>query len=196
MKNKTLLILLASALALLLQAFPSIAQNRSLTVKGVVSDTSGEPLIGVMVYVQGNKSGSVTDLSGRYSLSGVKPNASLVFSMMGYEEQVIPVDGRSAIDVVMRDDSVLLEEAVSIGYGSQRKVTLTGSVATTTGDELVKNSSVNLSQGLAGRMSGVIVNNRSGEPGRDDAVMFIRGRSTLGDNSPLIIIDGVQGRGE
>jgi TonB-dependent SusC/RagA subfamily outer membrane receptor len=89
---------------------------------------------------------------------------------------------------------MVLEEAVAIGYGVQSKLTLTGSVTQTTGTELVKNSSVNLSQGLAGRLSGVIVNSRSGEPGKDDATMYIRGRSTLGDNSPLIIIDGVPGR--
>ena len=196
MRIKPFRILIAALLLLLAGGVSAFAQNRSLTVQGVVSDTNGEPLVGAMVYVQGNKSGSVTDAAGRYTLSGVKPNGVLIYSMMGFEEQSIPVDGRSEIDVVLRDDSVLLEEAVSIGYGSQRKVTLTGSVATTTGDELVKNSSVNLSQGLAGRMSGVIVNNRSGEPGKDDAVMYIRGRSTLGDNSPLIIIDGVQGRGD
>ena len=196
MRRKSILMLLTATLLAMLAGWSVSAQNRNLSVQGVVSDSNGEPLIGVMVYVQGNKSGSVTDAAGKYLLSGVRPNAVLVFSLMGYEEQNIPVDGRTEIDVVLRDDSVLLDEAVSIGYGSQRKVTLTGSVATTTGEELVKNSSINLSQGLAGRMSGVIVNNRSGEPGRDDAVMFIRGRSTLGDNSPLIIIDGVQGRGE
>ena len=161
-----------------------------------MTDSKGEPLAGAMVYVQGSSNGSMTGSNGRYSLGGVPAKATLVASMMGYEEQSVAVDGRTSIDFVLRDDSEILDEAVAIGYGNQRKVTLTGSVATTTGEELVKNSSVNLSQGLAGRMSGVIVNNRSGEPGRDDAVMFIRGRSTLGDNSPLIIIDGVQGRGD
>ncbi len=196
MRLKSFLMLLTVSLLTLLGGAAVSAQNKSLTVQGVVSDANGDPLAGVMVYVQGSRSGSATDLSGRYTLSGVKPNATLTYSMMGYEEQNIPVEGRTAIDVVLRDDAMVLEEAVSIGYGSQRKVTLTGSVATTSGAELVKNSSVNLSQGLAGRLSGVIVNNRSGEPGKDDAVMFIRGRSTLGDNSPLIIIDGVPGRGD
>ena len=98
------------------------------------------------------------------------------------------------VNVALETDSELLEEAVAIGYGSQSKITLTGSVTQTSGAELVKNSSVNLSQGLAGRLSGVVVSNRSGEPGNDDATMFIRGRSTLDDNSPLIIIDGIPGR--
>jgi len=186
--------LLAAGLLLCLAGLPALAQN--LRVQGTVTDTKGEALVGAMVYVQGTSNGSMTGNDGRYSLSGVPSKASLVISMMGYEELTVPVDGRTSIDVQLRDDAEILKEAVAIGYGNQRKVTLTGSVATTTGEELVKNSSVNLSQGLAGRMSGVIVNNRSGEPGRDDAVMFIRGRSTLGDNSPLIIIDGVQGRGD
>ena len=194
MRTKTVLMLLAAGLLLCLPCLPGRAQN--VRVQGVVSDTKGEPVAGAMVYVQGTSNGVMTAANGRYSLSGVPAKATLVVSMMGYEEQSVAVDGRTTIDFTLRDDHEILDEAVAIGYGNQRKVTLTGSVATTTGEELVKNSSVNLSQGLAGRMSGVIVNNRSGEPGRDDAVMFIRGRSTLGDNSPLIIIDGVQGRGD
>ena len=188
--------MLLAATLLILCAGAAIAQNRTLKVQGVVSDAKGETLIGAMVYVQGTSNGAMTDASGRYTISGVQPNATLVASLMGYEEQTTKVDGRTAIDFVMKEDAMVLEEAVAIGYGSQRKVTLTGSVTTTSGDALVKNSSVNLSQGLAGRVSGVIVNNRSGEPGRDDAVMYIRGRSTLGNNSPLIIIDGVPGRGD
>ncbi len=188
--------LLAAGVLLCLTGLTLWGQNGTLRVQGTVSDTKGEPVVGAMVYVQGTSNGSMTGSGGRYSLSGVPAKGTLVVNMMGYEEQSVAVDGRSTIDFVLRDDHEVLDEAVAIGYGNQRKVTLTGSVATTTGEELVKNSSVNLSQGLAGRMSGVIVNNRSGEPGRDDAVMFIRGRSTLGDNSPLIIIDGVQGRGD
>ena len=194
MRTKSVLKFLAAGLLLCLASLPGWAQN--IRVQGTVTDSKGEPLAGAMVYVQGSSNGSMTGSNGRYSLGGVPAKATLVASMMGYEEQSVAVDGRTAIDFVLRDDTEILDEAVAIGYGNQRKVTLTGSVATTTGEELVKNSSVNLSQGLAGRMSGVIVNNRSGEPGRDDAVMFIRGRSTLGDNSPLIIIDGVQGRGD
>ena len=195
MRKQLLLTLLAMSLLLTFSGFGAFAQNR-LKVQGVVTDTKGEAVAGAMVLVKGTQNGAMTDASGRYILNGVASNATLVASILGYEEQSVGVDGRTAIDFVLKDDNLVLEEAVAIGYGNQRKVTLTGSVTSTTGEELVKNSSVNLSQGLAGRMSGVIVNNRSGEPGRDDAVMFIRGRSTLGDNSPLIIIDGVQGRGE
>ena len=191
---------LFSILAVLLLIAPlagpqAQAQNR-IRVQGTVVDSQGQPVIGAMVIVKGTQNGAMTDENGHYTLNSVPASATVTASLIGYEEASEAVNGRTTVDFVLRDDNLVLEEAVAIGYGNQRKVTLTGSVATTTGDELVKNSSVNLSQGLAGRMSGVIVNNRSGEPGRDDAVMFIRGRSTLGDNSPLIIIDGVQGRGD
>ena len=186
------LLCLLSALFILAPATLS-AQSQKIT--GTVSATTGETLVGVFVMVKGTSNGVTTDGNGRYSISAGK-DAVLVASLMGYETLEVKVNGRSKVDFTLKEDSMLLQEAVSIGYGNQSKITLTGSVAQTSGAELVKNSSVNLSQGLAGRMSGVIVNNRSGEPGKDDAVMFIRGRSTLGDNSPLIIIDGVEGRGD
>jgi len=170
------------------------AQNRS--VSGTVTSTSGEPLVGVGVFVKNTTNGTVTDIDGRFSLSNVPENAVLVASTIGYQSAEVNTGNLSSVSIKMEDDAMLLEETVVVGYGSQKKVTLTGSVATTSGEALVKSSTVNLSQGLAGRLSGVIVNNRSGEPGKDDATMFIRGRSTLGDNSPLIIIDGIPGRGD
>ena len=179
------------ALACVLSLTAAFAQNR--TVTGVVSATSGESVIGAGVLVDGTTKGVTTDLDGKYSID-VPGDAVLVVSSIGYKTVKVKVNDRAVVNVTLENDSQLLEEAVAVGYGNQSKLTLTGSVAQTTGRELVKNSSVNLSQGLAGRMPGVIVNNRSGEPGKDDATMFIRGRSTLGSNTPLIIIDGVPGR--
>ncbi len=181
-------------LTVLIASATSFAQTR--TVKGVVKDTNGEPIMGAGVFVKGTTQGTVTDLDGNYSIPGVANGAVLTARSIGYKEVEVNSGTRSVVDITLESDAELLEETVVVGYGSQRKLTLTGSVATTTGTALVKNSSVNLSQGLAGRLSGVIVNNRSGEPGKDDAVMYIRGRSTLGDNSPLIIIDGIPGRGD
>ncbi|MCQ2170040.1 MAG: TonB-dependent receptor [Bacteroidales bacterium] len=179
--------------AFLMLSVMAFAQNR--TVSGVVSSTNGEALIGAGVVIKGTTTGTVTDLDGRYSIS-VPANAVLQFTSVGYKTLDVNTGNKTKVDVILEDDSQLLEEAVAIGYGNQRKLTLTGSVTSTSGKELVKNSSVNLSQGLAGRLSGVVVNNRSGEPGHDDAVMYIRGRSTLGDNTPLIVIDGVIGRSD
>lgn len=173
----------------------TLAYAQNVKVTGVVSATSGESIIGVGVLIEGTAQGVTTDLDGRYSIE-VPSNGTLVFSSIGYKTLAVKVNGRTKIDVKLENDNELLDEAVAVGYGTQRKITTTGSVTTTTGDRLQKSSSMNLSQGLAGRVSGVIVNNRSGEPGKDDAVMYIRGRSTLGDNSPLIIIDGIPGRGD
>ncbi len=184
---------LFSAMAVVIMTATTFAQDR--TVTGTVSATNGEALIGAGVVIKGTTNGTVTDLDGRFSLS-VPANAVLQFTSVGYKTLDVKIGNKSKIDVILEDDAQLLEEAVAIGYANQSKLTLTGSVASTSGRELVKNSSVNLSQGLAGRLSGVIINNRSGEPGRDDATMFIRGRSTFGNNSPLIIIDGIEGREE
>lgn len=174
--------------------FCVLAQG-SISVSGVVRDGSGVPLVGVAVQEKGSSKGVTTDSDGQYVIR-TRGDATLIYSSIGYKTIEILVGNRSSIDVVMEDDAQIIEQAVAIGYGSQSKLTLTGSVAQTSGNELVKSSSVNLSQGLAGRLSGIIVNNRSGEPGADDAIMFIRGRSTLGNNSPLIIIDGIPGRGD
>lgn len=184
---------LTLAIACVLSLSLAYAQNK--TVTGVVSATSGESVIGAGVLIEGTTTGVTTDIDGKYTIE-VPADGALVFSSIGYKTVTVKVDGRTTIDVVLQNDTQLLDEAVAVGYGSQRKITLTGSVSSATGNELVKNSSANLSQGLAGRMAGVIVNSRSGEPGNDDAVMYIRGRSTLGDNSPLIIIDGIPGRGD
>ena len=188
---KTVKQLLAAFLLIAATSVGAYAQSHK--VSGVVSSTTGESLIGAGVMVKGTTTGAVTDINGAYQLV-VPDNATLVFSCVGYKTVEYVPGARTTLDVILEDDKQLLEESVVVGYGTQSKITLTGSVTSTSGGDLMKNSSVNLSQGLAGRMSGVIVSNRSGEPGRDDATIFIRGRSTLGDNSPLIIIDGVPGR--
>ena len=136
MKGKLTTLLLAICLLPGLFCSPLAAQTRNISVKGTVTDTKGEPLVGVMVYVQGSTSnGSLTGADGKYSLSGVSSKATIIASFMGYEEVHEAVDGRNVIDFVLKEDSELLDEAVAIGYGNQRKLTLTGSVATTSGSE-------------------------------------------------------------
>jgi TonB-linked SusC/RagA family outer membrane protein len=179
----------------MLMAFSIGAMAQTQAISGVVSGATGENLVGVTVFVKGTTIGAETDDHGKYSIKA-KKGETLVFSLIGYKDLEVVVGDKTKVDAVLAEDAILLQEAVAIGYGNQSKLTLTGSVAQTSGTALQKNSTVNLSQGLAGRISGVIVNNRSGEPGKDDATMFIRGRSTLGDNTPLIIIDGVPGREE
>ena len=171
-----------------------LPQNDKITVSGIVKSSDNEPLAGAMVYLKGvttvGSSSSMTDEDGYYTIT-VPSDAVIVASLLGFTDLEQNVGGRSVVDFVLEVESTFLDDVVVVGYGTQSKLTLTGSVAQTSGRELVKNSGVNISQGLAGRLSGVIVSNRTGEPGKDDATMFIRGRSTLGDNSPLIVIDGV-----
>lgn len=198
--RNTIVKLLLTAVAFTVMATSSFASSipqdkKTVTVEGIVmGGADQELLIGAMVYVKGiattTASSTMTDSKGHYSLS-VPSDAVIVASLLGFKEQEQAVGGRSRIDFLLESESTLLDDAVVIGYGTQSKLTLTGSVAQTSGRELIKNSSVNISQGLAGRLSGVIVSNRTGEPGKDDATMFIRGRSTLGENKPLIVIDGV-----
>lgn len=171
------------------------ATEQAHTIKGRVLDETGESIIGANIMVKETKKGTITNIDGDFTLSVERPTVTLIITYIGYVSQEIKVDASSGpIKVVMKTEDTALDEVVVVGYGTQKKLTLTGSTTSTSGTSLQQNSSVNLSQGLAGRLSGVIVNNRSGEPGKDDAVMFIRGRSTLGNNSPLIIIDGVAGR--
>lgn len=167
----------------------------SKAVQGRVIDSNGDPIIGASIIIKGRKAqGTITDAEGHFMLTNVPNNGSLEISYVGFSTVEIPVHGKTSFEITMKEDAKELDEVVAIGYGTQRKITLTGSTASTTGKALEANSSVNLSQGLAGRLSGVIINNRSGEPGKDDAIMYIRGRSTLGNNNPLIIIDGIAGR--
>lgn len=123
-------------------------------IKGVVASVNGEAIVGATIMVKGNNSlGTVTGEGGRFTLS-VPPGTTLVASFIGYQTEEVPVGTRTNVEIRMAEDTKAIDEVVVMGYGSQRKVTLTGSVATTSGESLVKSSSVNLSQGLAGRISG------------------------------------------
>lgn len=167
------------------------AQQKS--IKGTVVDATGEPLIGVNVSVKGTTIGIITDIDGNYSLE-VPTNATLVFSYIGYRTQELSVGNQTTINITMQEDTQNIDEVVVVGYGVQKKETVTGSVSTLKGDDLVKSPVANLSNAIAGKMSGVVTYQRSGEPGYDGATIRIRGSNTLGNNDPLIVIDGVAAR--
>ena len=171
--------------------FSASAQERTIT--GKVTDEKGEILPGVNVLVQGTTRGTATDAKGMYSISA-DGNATLIFSFIGYKRQEAGVNGRNKIDLQLETDASALEEVVVVGYGTQKKTTLTGSVAQVEGKDLVKSPQPNLTNSLAGRTPGLIANNRSGEPGNDGSTLLIRGRSTTGDASPLIVVDGIANR--
>jgi TonB-linked SusC/RagA family outer membrane protein len=172
----------------------SIASVADRTVSGTVKDNNGKPISGAIVQIKSTTVGVTTDTDGRFSLN-VPDNATLQVSFVGYYLKEVAVGTQTTIDVVLIEDIGLLEEIVVIGYGTQKKGILTGSVATTDGEDIAKSPAINMGQSLEGRLPGVVINNRSGRPGEDGISINIRGKSTTGNNDPLILIDGIAGRG-
>lgn len=172
--------------------FTTTAFSQS-TIIGTVTDADGgDPLIGVNILIQGTTTGTITDFDGNYSIEANTGDV-LVFSYTGYAEQELTVGASTTMDVVMAAGSVL-DEVVVVGYGSQKKATVTGAVAQLKGDILVESPSVNLGTTLAGRLPGLVVVQNSGRPGDDDATIRIRGTNTLGNSNPLVVIDGIPDR--
>ncbi|WP_425423139.1 SusC/RagA family TonB-linked outer membrane protein [Spirosoma panaciterrae] len=169
----------------------AFAQTR---VSGKVTDAQGLALPGVSIVVKGTTTGTVSAADGAYSLNVPNRTATLVFSYIGFVSQEIPLNNRSEISISMASDDKMLNEVVVVGYGEQKKETVTGSVATVKGNDLVKSPAVNLTNSIAGRMPGVIATNASGEPGYDGSTIRIRGTNSLGNNDALIVIDGVPAR--
>ncbi len=162
-------------------------------VKGTVVDMTGEPLIGVNVSAKGTTIGTITDVDGNYSLD-VPSGTTLVFSFIGYKTAEVPVGNQSVINQTLNEDTQNIDEVVVVGYGTQKKVTVTGSVASLKGEELKASPTTNLTNGMVGRMPGVIGFQRSDEPGGGGTTIRIRGTNSTGNNDPLIVIDGVAGR--
>jgi len=165
---------------------------QGIAITGTVTDAEGLPLPGASITIKGTSLGDITDADGVYTLRVPNENATLVFSYIGYISQETIVGSRRTIDIMLIEETRQIDEVVVIGYGTQRKVTLTGSVVAIKGTEVVKSPSVNVTSSLAGRLPGVIINTRVGEPGRDNPSLYIRGRSTTGNSSALVIIDGVE----
>jgi TonB-linked SusC/RagA family outer membrane protein len=170
--------------------------QQQIKVSGTITDAStSEAMAGVNIQVKGTATGAISDVSGKYTLLVTDPNATLVFSFIGYVSQEIPLGGKTTVDVALASEVTGLEEVVVVGYSTQRKVTVTGSVVSAKGDDIKKSPAVNLSNNLIGRMPGLTAVSRSGEPGYDGSTLRIRGSNTLGDNSPLIVVDGIANRG-
>ncbi|MFB9296409.1 SusC/RagA family TonB-linked outer membrane protein [Persicitalea jodogahamensis] len=175
-------------LALMLP-FSVLAQD--IALKGTVSGSDGEGIPGVSVTIKGTQRGTITNTDGSYTLQ-TSPAATLAFSFVGYVKQEIPVNNRSTINVTLETDTKALEEVVVVGYGTQRKVETTGSIASVKADELTKLPVTNVAQGLQSRVSGVQINQNSGAPGGNISVR-IRGINSINGNSePLYVVDGIQ----
>jgi TonB-dependent starch-binding outer membrane protein SusC len=172
-----------------LLSFSAYAQT---TVTGKVI-SGGNALAGVSVQVKGGTKGTATDADGKYSITA-PANGTLVFSHINFGIKEVNVNGNSVVDVELAPSNVVLEDVVVVGYNTQRKATVTGSISVVKGADIIKSPQPNLSNSLAGRFSGVIINNRSGEPGYDGSGILIRGLATTGNNDVLVVVDGVPGQ--
>ncbi|WP_201723385.1 SusC/RagA family TonB-linked outer membrane protein [Zobellia sp. OII3] len=173
------------------QSLPVIDQ---FSVSGMVTDEDGNPLPGANIVEKGTTNGVTADFDGNFSIELADENATLVISYIGFSTMEVSAEGQANINVQLKESAAGLEEVVVVGYGTQKKVTLTGAISNLKGEEVLKSPTTNVSQALGGRMAGVTTVQRSGEPGADDTVIRIRGSNTLGDNSALVVVDGVPGR--
>lgn len=173
----------------------ALAQLQRIDVKGKVTDQNGGPLPGVSIKLKGSNTGAMTDGNGNYSISLPNSTGTLVFSFIGFATQEIPVNGQNTINVVLKEEDKALSEVVVVGYGTQKKVNLTGAVSNVSGTELTTRQAPNTTSLLQGRMPGVQVTQNSGQPGAESASIRIRGQGTFSTagNNPLILIDGVEG---
>ncbi len=169
---------------------------KSAPMKGRVTNSKGEPLIGVTVFVKGGKQGTVTDIDGNFSIRVDNKNETLQFTYVGYKQELVPIKGRNFIAVTMEEDSHMLNEVVAVGYGVMRKSDLTGSVARIGGEDITNAPTVRLDQALTGKVSGVHITNTSGEPGAATNILIRGGNSISASNEPLYVIDGFIGAGD
>lgn len=185
--------LFAPDFGLIQQAQAQINKNQ-ITVRGTVKDDKGSPVIGAAIIVKGANTGIISDMDGRFVLEAPYAEASITVSYLGYAPQEIALNNRTQIDIVLIEDSKALEEVVVVGYTTQKKATITGSVATITTRELGQSPTSNINNALAGRLPGLIVaQNNGGEPGFDVANVAIRGIATYGKGqSPIVIVDGIE----
>ena len=188
---KTLRKAILSATAALMASIVVLAQGPQ-TVRGTVTDPSGETVVGGSVFVKGTQTGTVTDIDGTYVLNGVRPGNVLVFSCIGYVTQEITWNS-GPLNVVLQNDTQMLEETVVVGYGVQKKVNLTGAVSQVKGDDFAQRPVVDAAQALQGMVPGLTISNTAaGTPGAATTIT-LRGRGNLSDTgNPYILVDGVE----
>lgn len=168
------------------------AQQKTKIVSGVINDETGLPVIGANVVEKGTTNGTITDAEGRFSLN-VASDATLVITYIGYVTSEIPVIGKNSVTITLREDTEVLDEVIVVGYGTMKKKDLTGSVAAIKGDDLAARKTTQLSTALQGAIAGVTVTRDNNAPGAAAGSIRVRGITTIGDTSPLVIIDGVPG---
>ena len=170
--------------------------TQSFTLKGKVTNSEGEPLIGVTVLAKNSKNGTATDFDGNFSIRINDKNTSLQFTYVGYKQENVQIKNHKFITVIMEEDSHMLNEVVAVGYGVMRKSDLTGSVVRVGSKDISNIPTVRLDQALTGKASGVHITNTSGEPGAGTNILIRGGNSISASNEPLYVIDGFIGAGD
>jgi TonB-linked SusC/RagA family outer membrane protein len=188
--KQTISCLRAPGILFLLLLFSISVFGQTITVKGTVKDATNATLPGVNVRIQGSSTGTITDIDGKFSIQ-VPSNAKLEFSFVGYVSQVVSVGGKAIVNVTLAEDTKALSEVVVVGYGTQRKEAITGSVASVNGDQLRDVPAANISRALQGRVAGVVMSQTSTKPGSNMQIRIRGTRSLNASNDPLVVLDGI-----
>ena len=169
----------------------SVQQQQMKRITGVIKDAAGDPIIGANVVEKGTTNGTVTDIDGKFTLE-VQNKGMLQVSYIGYLTQELSVNGKTSLNVIMTDDSQNLSEVVVVGYGTQKKVNLTGAVSTVKSEMLENRTTSNPVNMLTGQIAGVTIVQNTGQPGADAGNLRVRGIGTLGNAEAMVVIDGVE----
>lgn len=171
-----------------------VANQQAKTVKGSIKDEAGEPMAGVNIVVEGTTIGTMTERDGSFTLNIPAGKSRIKISFIGYKEQLISVGNRNELNIILREDSEMLDEVQVIGYGTQKKLTVTGAVSSVNTKDLLKSPVPNVAQALVGKIPGLSTIQYSGQPGADDPAIFVRGIGSLDAKraKPLIMVDGVE----
>mgnify|MGYP000987967061 CR=1 FL=1 len=187
--SKPLMRIIFFALIGLFIVLPVAAQKRNIV--GTVNDASGDPMIGVSVVLKGTSVGTITDFNGNYSIETSSNKDVLIFSYVGYETKTLQVGSGNVMNVTLREDTKILEELVVVGYGTQKKSDLTGSVVSVKAEDMNAIPTSSVAEMLRGQAAGVVVTQNSARPGGTSDILIRGKRSLTGGNSPLFIVDGV-----
>ncbi|MDP2335304.1 MAG: carboxypeptidase-like regulatory domain-containing protein, partial [Bacteroidota bacterium] len=167
-------------------------QPQKKEISGTVKDSNGLPLPGVSVVVKGTTSGTITDADGKFTLAIPADAQTLQFSFVGMKMQEVPIAGKTIFDILLQDETVVVEDVVVVAFGTQKKATITGSISSIQTQEIKQSPAANLAITLAGRLPGLTAIQRTGEPGRELVQLYIRGIGTVNAQSPIILVDGVE----
>lgn len=174
---------------------PEKVADQQIRVTGTIVDENRAAMPGVNIQEKGTTNGAISDASGTYSLNVSNRNATLVFSFIGFVTQEVALAGRTNIDISLASEMTGLDEVVVVGYGTQKRANVVGSVTSISGESIKNVPTPSVASAIAGRMPGSVIIQQSGEPGKDVSRILVRGRSTLGNSTgPLVVIDGVPGR--